>query len=358
MGQLITELTKSLRKRGFLLILFVIFVIGFIYRIIDLDSNLPGLYNDELYFLLSAYAQLHHINSLRVPGYTISNFIFYSINGYIPSIGLLHSTPFSARFPVALYGSIIIFPIYLLTMELLNNRYVAMMASFLWAISPSAVVTSRVGYGVEIFPLFLFLFFVLFWLKFLKYKRLRYFPLSLLFAIPIFFFTSLRIWGSIPIMGLVIYSILAPLRSKVIFKKKINTTLDFLVAFLLTITAIWVSLLYLPVFLSHFGYSNTLGGVQAHFLLVSKPFPQSLITLITRLGYALSPLKMFWFGEFDKIELYYGSPVFVPFMPVFLMPFLYSSIFLFPLFFRKQPKMREQLLCVGQGQKGYLWKTW
>ena len=56
------------RKKYRNILLLGIFATGFALRVINLGSNLPGLYNDELYFLLSAYAQLHHIGYLTVPG--------------------------------------------------------------------------------------------------------------------------------------------------------------------------------------------------------------------------------------------------------------------------------------------------
>ena len=150
-----TQQTKSVKKIT-LICLLLTFFIGFAYRVYNLGTNLPGLYNDELDFLLSAYAQLYHIGSLTVPGYNLSNFVFYTINGYIPSILVFHANPFSARFPVAFYGSLMVFPIYLIASELFKNKKIALISSFFWDISPSAVITSRVGYGVEIFPVFIY----------------------------------------------------------------------------------------------------------------------------------------------------------------------------------------------------------
>lgn len=113
------------------MVLLLIFAIAFAYRIVNLETDLPSLYNNELYILLSAYAQLYGIGYLTV-------------NGYIPSMILFYLTPLSGRLLVALYGSFIVFPIYLLTNELIRNKNIAFVSTIFWTISPSAVVTSWV----------------------------------------------------------------------------------------------------------------------------------------------------------------------------------------------------------------------
>jgi len=319
-----------------------IFLVSVIFRFLDLGTDLPGLYNDELYFLLSAYAQLNHIGYLTVPGYNLRDFVFYTIDGYIPSIIMFHSNPFSARFPVALYGSLMIFPMYLLAKELFNSRGIALIASFLWAISPSAIITSRVGYGVEIFPLFLFLFFVFFWVKFFRSHQLMYLILSTTFFVPIIFFPSIRTWALIPSIGIVIYTGVPRLMSKFTVKMRTNTTyLYYIVSFFIAIAAIWIALLYGPVVASKFGYNGITTGIPQRFILVSRPFPGSLLNFFQRIGYALAPWKTFWFDEFTAIGLDYGSPVFVPSMLLFALPFFYASIFFIPFLYRKDNKIME-----------------
>ena len=126
------------------MVLLLIFAIAFAYRIVNLETDLPSLYNNELYILLSAYAQLYGIGYLTINGYNIIDFSFYTINGYIPSMILFYLTPLSGRLLVALYGSFIVFPIYLLTNELIRNKNIAFVSTIFWTISPSAVVTSWV----------------------------------------------------------------------------------------------------------------------------------------------------------------------------------------------------------------------
>lgn len=320
--------------------LMLAFFISFIYRVSSLGTNPPGLYNDELYFLLSAYAQLYHIGYLSVSGYNLSNFIFYSINGYIPSIILFHTTPFSGRFPVAFYGSMMVFPLYLVTYELFENEKVGLISSFIWATAPSAVVTSRVGYGVEIFPLFLFLLFIYFWLKFLRYKRWKFLALSSTILIVIFAFSSIELWALIPTIGVIVYTILPEIRRKITFRHPKNTTyVEYIVAFFFAIAVIWLGLVYAPFIYSLLGRSGALAGLPQGFLLVNRSFPYSMIDFFLRIGYALTPWKTFWFGEFNSTGLNYGSPVFVPSMMIFFAPFFYASIFGIPFFYKKNKKI-------------------
>lgn len=328
--------------------LMLIFIAGFAYRMVNLGTNLPGLYNDELYFLLSAYAQLYHIENLTVSGYNIVDFVFYTINGYLPSIMLFHTSPFSGRFPVAVYGSFMVFPIYLLSNEILKNKKVALISALLWAISPSAIVTSRVGYGVEIFPLFIFLFATYFWIKFFNSYQLKYLALSLPFIFLLLIFPSLSIWTLIPLSGLIIYTTFPKIRSKFIMRKyKDINHFDYIIAFFIAIAAIWIGLSYSPVIFSHLGYGG-ISGIPQSFLLVSRTFPYSLLDFLLRIGYALAPWKTFWLGEFSSTGLYYGSPVFVPFMMTFLLPFFYASVFGIPIFYRENKKiMHAYYLLIG-----------
>lgn len=336
------KIYKTLKREHIYIALSFIFVVSIIFRFLYLGTNLPGLYNDELYSLLSAYTQLNHIGYLTVPGYNLSDFVFYTINGYIPSILLFHTNPFSARVPNALYGTLMIFPTYLLAKELFNKKVVALIASFLWAISPSAIVTSRVGYGVEIFPLFLFIFSVFFWIKFLRSRMLRYLLFSAAFFTPIIYFSSIRTWALIPAAGIVLYTIIPKLRFKFASKRySKNNYLDYVISFFIAVAAIWIALLYGPVFLSKFGYDGITAGIPQGFLLVGRPFPESLLTFFLRIGYALIPWKTFWFGEFTAIGLNYGSPVFVPSMLLFTLPFFYSSVFFIPYFYNRNYKIME-----------------
>ena len=87
------------------------------------------------------------------------------------------------------------------------------------------------------------------------------------------------------------------------------------------IAAIWIVLLYAPIIFSSLAYTEILVGIPKNFLLIRKTFPYSVIDLLLIVGYTLFPWKTFWFNEFSFACLYYGSPVFVPFMMIFSFRF-------------------------------------
>ena len=328
---------KRFRKKVLYIFLFVIFIVALIFRLLFLGTNLPGLYVDELNLFLSAYAQLYHIGNLTVPGYNFKDFIFYTINGYIPSILLFHTTPFAARFPNALYGSLSVFPIYLISKLFFKKKEIGLIAALIWAISPSAIMTSRVGYGVEIFPLFLFLFFVFFWIKSIYTPKFNYIFISGLLFLSFFVLPSVGVWDIIPSLAIIIFTIIPILITKLkVLKYRIILPFQYLIAFFISLIIIWVVLLFGPSVLERIGITYNLSGIGLNELLVSPPFPGSLLNFFTRMIYFLAPWKMFWLAEFSRKGLNYSSPVFVPSLLSFTIPFFYAGVFIFPIIFRKQ----------------------
>ncbi|MEM3192235.1 MAG: hypothetical protein QW292_09135 [Candidatus Parvarchaeota archaeon] len=342
-GENVTSRSAANKRYLYLFFVFLAFLVSIAFRTSYLGSDPPGLYNDELYLMLSAFAQYFHISGLTVPSFNVPDLIFYSLNGYILSILIFHTTPFAARFPVALYGSLIVFPIYLVSYTLLNNRNMAIISSFIWAISPSAIVTSRAGYGVEIFPLFIFLFFVYFWLNFLRTKRRIQLLGAIISIILIFAFGSIRVWAGIPAFGFIVVTLFVLALKKAMKDKKMfqSLYLQYALSLIVGLSSVWAAILYLPKVLGILGYAGALAEVPTSFLLVSKHFPLSLYLFFLRFGYAVSPWKFFWLSEFTHTGLDYGSPVFVPFLlPVFL-PFFYLSLFAVPYFFRHSINIKE-----------------
>ena len=328
----------------------VIFLISFIIRVYKLGSAYPGLYADELVGLLSAYMQYHHIvtpivsSGMIISTYNIRDFLYYSLTGYTMSIALFNATPFSARFPFALYGSLIIFPIYLIANKLFRNRYIGIISSFLWSISPSAVVTSMNGDGVEIFPLFFFLFFVYFWLEFLDRRRMMYLLPSVAFAIPVVYFQTMMVWGLIPLISFIVFTSIPFLWLRIRERMGKGTHLRgaytgsiYAFSFLVSLIVIWASLSLGPSIVGSSYFSTHI--MSTAFLLTSEPLSRSIPEFFIRMGTILSPWKMFWFDEFTSVGLNYSSKVQVPMMMLFTLPFLYVSVFLLPALRRKYNEM-------------------
>ncbi|MGC9124228.1 MAG: hypothetical protein ACP5IB_09240, partial [Thermoplasmata archaeon] len=133
-------------------------------------------------------------------------------------------------------------------------------------------------------------------------------------------------------VGIIIYTILHIIESRMIPKHYGQKNyLYSIINFFIALTLIWISLLIAT---SSSIISNIIGIPSYHFL-IHEAFPNSLFGFFIRLGYALAPWKMFWLDEFTNIGLNYGSPVFVPSLLIFTLPFFYASVFLIPLFYRR-----------------------
>ncbi len=308
-----------------MILILSIFAVALVMRIYSISKSFPGLYNDELYVSLSAYAQLYHISYLTVPGYNIRDWLFYFVNGYILSLVIFGHTVFSSRFPVAIYGSLIVFPVYLVSLELTDDREISLVAAFIWTISPSAVVTSRVGYGVEITPLFYFLLLVLFALKYYRTRKRIYFLPILLLLLLFVYFPSFAVWAIFPAIFLIVSIAVLTFSENQMFKNVLSGLRKYVVAFVASFVIIWFATLlawnfpYQPVR----SYLNNVIPLQ--YVLPSRPL--AFFIFIERLLSALSPFKIFWISEFTGVGLDYESPVFVPFIFSLFIPFI--AIFIY-----------------------------
>ena len=322
----------NVKKVDYKIFLLIIFLLAVITRFIFLSTDINGLYNDELYFLLDADAQLHHLTLSNIPTYNTLYYAHYAITGYIPAIILFKLGAFSARFPNAFYGSLIVFPIFLLTKQITKNNKIGLISSFLWSISPSAIVISRVGFGVEIFPLFLFLFFLYGLIKFMDRYNLKYLILSIFFIIPIILFSSIAVWALIPLIAISVFGIFYKL-FKIYFRDNTNKFLA-----ITSLISFFVSLIILY-FSIHDGFAidkllhfNILAVVNNGQLLPSKSINYYFYHFFVRLEYALSPFKLFWLTNAFAINSYnYSGPVSVPFMLAFEIPFILLTFILIPI---------------------------
>lgn len=309
--------------------LLLIFLLSFALRILGIGKSPPGLYNDELYYSISALAQLNHISSLMVPNFSISQWIFYFLNGYIGSLYFLGPTVLSSRMPEVIYGSLMIFPLYLVAKDLTKNHRIAVAAALLWSISPSAIITSRVGYGIEIFPLFIFLFIFLFLYRFSRDGEYKYLIIPALLVSLSVYYTSWFIWLGFPtlvsIISLLLIFILEKFGSRLVFVRH-RLGLGFLI-FMFTFFSIW-TLVYLAWRMPS-PIHNLLNSIIPYSSSLPSNNPFGFILFIKRLIYAISPTNIFIF-PLSTNALAYGSPVQIPMSYTFLFPFL--IIYLVSLF--------------------------
>lgn len=344
-----------MKSKWELKLLLIVFIISLAFRIFYLNSSFPGLYIDELNFLLSAFIQINHLHSSLVPSYNFHDYIFYSLNGYFLSIILFKTTPFAARFPMALFGSLIVFPLYYLTEMLMMNKKISLLAAFLWAISPSAIVTSRVGTSVEIFPLFLYLLFLSSYVKFLLGGKKKDLTIAIIIIGILIFFPPLGVWADIPVLGFITYSLFPLIRRRLIFQKRPINFLDYSVSIIVANVVIWAALLFVPELLSKVGISGVLFDEPSNAILVYQPFLTSVKDFFVRLLVALSPSKLFWLSEFTNQGLNYNSSVLTPYMLSFEIPFFFASVIGIPLIYRKNWKiMRAYYYILGLSLFGLL----
>ncbi len=109
--------------------------------------------------------------------------IFYTV---IPSIAIFGKNEFAVRFPSALFGTLTVFPLYLLAYEFSKKRNVALMSCFLLAISPWHIAVSRATSEAVVAS-----FLTLWALYFLTKKKLL--PVFIFTFISYFFYHSTRI---------------------------------------------------------------------------------------------------------------------------------------------------------------------
>lgn len=134
-------------KRHWILVL--IFLIGFIFRLYQLDKIPVGVHGDEASIGYNAYSLLktqRDQNGKFLP-IAIDQFGDFRPAGYhylaIPFVAVLDLNALSTRLPGALAGAALVIVFYLLLCEIFKSKNIALTGSALLAISPWHIVISR-----------------------------------------------------------------------------------------------------------------------------------------------------------------------------------------------------------------------
>lgn len=188
------------------LILLLIFLLALGLRFYHLGINPPSPYWEEAAIGYDVYSILKtgkdfHGNSW--PLVAFESFGDYKPSLYfytaVPAIALFGLNVFAVRFPSALFGSLTVLLIYLLSKELkIGNWKLNILAALLLAISPWHLQLSRAGFEAN-----LGLFFVVLgaWLFFKGLKKPKYFALcALSFAFSLYAYHADRLF--VPLLGL------------------------------------------------------------------------------------------------------------------------------------------------------------
>ncbi len=150
-------------KKWHNIILGIIVCLGIILRFWQLGVVPGGLEWDEVAIGYDSYSLLHTGRDQFGTWFPIT---FRSLDDYkpplynyfaIPPIAIFGLTPFAVRFPSALFGSLSIFGVYLLTKELFRSQLkehevtlLALLATFFMAISPWHLQFSRAAFEVNL----------------------------------------------------------------------------------------------------------------------------------------------------------------------------------------------------------------
>lgn len=137
-------------KTIILIYLLFILSLGSILRLWQLDKFPEGLQVDEVSFGYNAYSMLKtgkdefgKFLPLTLRSFDDNKAAVYSYLD-IPAIYLFGLNGFAVRLPTALFGILFIVLSFFLSFELTKNRKLSILASFLFAISPTSILLSRV----------------------------------------------------------------------------------------------------------------------------------------------------------------------------------------------------------------------
>lgn len=189
-------------------ILILIIVLAAILRLWNISSNPPGLTWDETaigynaYSLLKTgrdeYGQFLPLNFKSFGDYKPGVYIYADV----PFIALFGFNELAVRLPSAVAGIFLVLVVYLLMVELFNNRQLALSAAFMLAISPLAIQFSRPAFESNLAVL-LNCFGILFFVK--GFKKPKFFIFSgLFFGLSLFTYQASRIFIPILLAGLAV----------------------------------------------------------------------------------------------------------------------------------------------------------
>ncbi|KKP96170.1 MAG: hypothetical protein US02_C0005G0013 [Candidatus Levybacteria bacterium GW2011_GWA2_36_13] len=249
-------------QRIFYLTLLLIVILAGILRFYNLTGNPISLYWDEVSSTYNAYSILETGRDefgKRLP-LLFEAFEDYKTpaNIYLTSIVVkfFGLSEFSARFTSAFFGTLTILVTYFLVLEILRNesvflknektkKIVALISSFLLAISPWHLQFSRTGFEANI-GLFFLITGILFLLKFINSPNFRNTVISAVFlGVSIYFYRSIQLFLPLLLIGVLI-----------IFRKNIFNKENFKFIILGSIVFLAITLPFVPTMLSKEGLTR------------------------------------------------------------------------------------------------------
>lgn len=318
------------RKTELCLIIAIIALAAF-FRLWQLDIIPPGLYPDEA---INGNDAVQSLESGLPGGFKV----FYSenngreglfINLQTVAIKAFGKSAWSLRFVSAIAGILTVWALYLLAKEL-YNREIALISSFLLAISFWHVNFSRIGFRAILAPLFLTFAFYFFW-RGIKTSHLIHSALSGIFwGLGLYTYISFRIAPLILILVLLAYW--QTIRRDFSHDKYLHLRNNLIRGFaLLMIAGIFISL---PLGVYYLSHPEDFFGRTAQISIFSDPAPiTSFIKNFFR------SLAMFNFaGDYNWRHNFSGLPMlFWPVGALFAVGFIKTCFNLFK-YIRKGPR--------------------
>lgn len=177
-----------------------IFILAVFLRFYNLNNYPVGFHQDEASLGYNAYSLLltgKDDNGNYLPLY-IDMFGDNRPSGYhylttIP-VKFLGLTEFATRLPAALFGSMIVFGVYIFTYVLFKSRKISLLSAFLTAIAPWSFVLGRASAEVMVSLFFILFGFGLFFLSIKNKKIIYLFISAVLLSVSFFFYHTPRVF--------------------------------------------------------------------------------------------------------------------------------------------------------------------
>lgn len=168
-----------MKKLSLTITVFLIIVLGLLARTYKLDLDIPSLYADEVGGGYGSYVYF------QKPAVSLFDFLYK--NFYIKSVNftwLLGLTPLSVRLPSAIYGTILLFFLYLFAKKIyfkeIKKDFLPLAALVAFSFAPWGIHLSRIGHP---FVLLFLIMMSLHWILYLGAKSPKEYLVS---AIPLF----------------------------------------------------------------------------------------------------------------------------------------------------------------------------
>lgn len=196
-----------MKSKRVLFIFLIILILAAVLRFYKIDEIPPGINRDEGSVGYTAYSLLKTGRDEygRVFPVSFESFGDWKLPFYIytvvPFVSLFGLSELAVRFPSALFGTATVGLTYLFIMELLRSRKIALLTSFLVAISPWHLHLSRVESESNVAVFFVVLGALLF-LKSIKRSSWLIIPSMICFAMTYYIYAGNHVFTTLLVIGI------------------------------------------------------------------------------------------------------------------------------------------------------------